>query len=416
MESARKYLTEIVLVLGILVVFGFTAALNDSYTERFAYNVTTLILRPASILGIFALGAAVVIISGGIDLSSGSMIALSASIVCVTALTLCQVLQPDAEDPTQSVPIWIVTLSILTAVIVALLIGSLHAWLITVVHLPPFVATLASLVGLRSLAIVMNKAITKELGAETVIVNIQDGRYNLTSGPWWLPILIFLLLAAFLWFVLNFTILGRHLYAMGGNEQAARLSGIRTERLKWFAYCFAAFTAAVAGILTASGNLSANPQSDGIAQELYAIAAAVIGGCSLAGGIGRVSGVVLGAIFLRVVIDAVAKLITSGNSMNYEGMIVGFLVVLAVAFNEVTGSIVGWRKQFFPGWLGTIALLTIGLLTGSVIAFSLKLSDQTADSWRVGMVTALVVVAVLTAIRLLACWLGKRARRETAPQ
>ncbi|HMO12570.1 MAG TPA: ABC transporter permease [Pirellulaceae bacterium] len=407
MEFVKKYLTEIVLILGIFVVFGVTAIFNDAYTERFFDNVTTLILRPAAILGIFALGAAVVIIAGGIDLSSGSMIALSASLVCITTMVFCKLLQPDADDPTGVVPVWVVCIAALITIGVAILVGSLHAWLITVVQLPPFVATLASLVGLRSLSIVMNKAVSKQFGAEAVIVNIQDSRYLLTNAPWWLPLAIFLTLALILWLILNFTVMGRHIYAMGGNETAARLSGIRTDRLKWFAYCFAAVTASIAGMLLASSVLLADPQSQGTGGELFAIAAAVIGGCSLSGGVGRVSGVVLGALFLRVVIDAVAKLITSGNSANYEGMIVGLLVVLAVALNEVTGSSAGWRKQFFPGALGVVALISIGLLFGSVIAFSLTLSDQVANSWLIGIIVALVTSSVLSLIKLLAWQLGK---------
>ena len=133
---------------------------------------------------------------------------------------------------------------------------------------------------------------------------------------------------------MNHTVIGRHLYAMGGNEQAARLSGIRTDRLKWLAYCIGAMTAALAGVLYTAEVGQADPFTEGSGYELNAIAASVVGGCSLQGGIGTIPGVMLGVLFLRVVIDSVAKLVGSGAD-DYEGIIVGFLVVLAVTFNEL---------------------------------------------------------------------------------
>ncbi|MEQ1906603.1 MAG: ABC transporter permease [Pirellulaceae bacterium] len=393
MNFFKRYQTELVLLLGIVLVYGLTALFNDAYVTRFYYNVTTLILHPAAILGIFALGAAVVIISGGIDLSSGSMIALSAAIVCLSISLFSKWVFPDAE----SLPAWGHAAAFAITLLVSLLVGTIHAWLITAIRLPPFVATLASLVGLRSLAIIMNKAVTSEMGAQSIKVNVKDPTFFAIGEHWWVAVLVFLTLAVFLHVVLNHTVLGRHLYALGGNEQAAKLSGIRTERLKWFTYCFAAFTAAIAGILYASRIQQSDPESQGRAGELFAIAAAVIGGCSLAGGVGRVSGVMLGAVFLHVVIDSVAKLIKSGSD-DFQGMIVGFLVVLAVAFNQLTDSKEGWRKQFFPGAMGVVAIFTIGLLVASVSAFSLEMSGKDT-SWRDGGLAGVLTMIVLTVLR-----------------
>ena len=407
MNPLRKYLTEIVLIAGILVVFSVTACINDAYVSRFSYNASRLILQPAAILGIFALGAAVVIIAGGIDLSSGSMIAFSSSIACLSMLVMANWLNPDAVNPTADIPGWVIGVAIAITLAVSLLIGTLHTWLITVVRLPPFVATLASLVGLRSLAIIMNKAVTAEFGTQTIKVNIQDPKFYALGDNIWISVTVFLVIALVLYVILNHTVLGRHLYAMGGNEEAARLSGIRTDRLKWFAYCFASFTAAVAGNLFASLIQQSDPESQGVAQELFAIAAAVIGGCSLAGGIGRVSGVVLGAVFLRVVIDAVAKLIPSASD-DFKGMIVGLLVVLAVAFNQLTDSREGFRKQFFPGWLGGVSIFTIGLLSGAVLAFSLEMSGD-AGSWKKGLVVGLAIVGLLTATKFFSGWMAAKS-------
>ena len=153
----------------------------------------------------------------------------------------------------------------------------------------------------------MNQAVSASLGHRANKINIQDPAYGLFGSEWWIPLVIFVALAVLAWVLMNKTVLGRHLYAMGGNEEAARLSGIRTERLKWVAYCIGTMTASIAGILYSSEVGSSDPQTQGMGYELFAIAAAVVGGCSLQGGVGRVTGIVLGALFLRVVIDAVAQ-------------------------------------------------------------------------------------------------------------
>ena len=129
----------------------------------------------------------------------------------------------------------------------------------------------------------------------------------------WFPFLVFITLALAFLFLMNRTVLGRHLYAMGGNEQAAPLGRIRTDRLKWFAYCVGAMNAALAGVLYTAEVGQADPFTEGSGYELNAIAAAVVGGCSLQGGIGTIPGVMLGVLFLRVVIDSVAKLVGSGS-------------------------------------------------------------------------------------------------------
>jgi ribose/xylose/arabinose/galactoside ABC-type transport system permease subunit len=151
---------------------------------------------------------------------------------------------------------------------------------------------------------------------------------------------------------------------LGGNEQAARLSGIRTERLKWFAYCVGSVTASIAGILYIADQSVAAPQTLGRGYELNAIAAAVVGGCSLQGGIGNVPGTVLGVLFLRLVIDGVAKIIKTGADV-YEGMIVGMLVVIAVAISQLRQA-GRMRTEFFPGALGICAALTLAALVALI--------------------------------------------------
>ncbi len=251
--------------------------------------------------------------------------------------------------------------------VVGLLVGSLHAWLITVIRLPPFIATLATLVGLRSLARILVENFTAAFTPrQNTQINVLDEPFRELGSQVKYPAVIFGVLALLTWILLTRTVVGRHLIAMGGNEEAARLSGIRTDRLKWFAYCFSAMAASIAGVLLIGNEAMADPQTQGQMAELNAIAACVVGGCSLQGGVGTIPGVVLGCFFLRIVTDAVSKIIKGGASL-YEGIVVGTVVVVAVAFSQV-GRKGQQRKQFFPGAIGWTAALVLGLLAASLAA------------------------------------------------
>jgi ribose/xylose/arabinose/galactoside ABC-type transport system permease subunit len=383
---ARQYSNELGLLAAIVAVVAVTTVFSDAYRQKPAQNAAE-ILRQTSLLGVFALGAAIVIISGGIDLSSGSVIAFSGAVCASLMLALAPVNASGAPDTSNLGP-GILAAAIAGTLVVALLIGTLHAWLITVVGLPPFVATLASLVGLRSLARVMVQEVTITLTPrESTQVYIYDETFASLGVTWWIPLSIFLVLALASWLLMSRTVVGRHLYAMGGNEAAARLSGIRTENLKWLAYCLGSVTAAIAGILYTAEVRAAYPMVQGLGYELNAIAAAVVGGCSLQGGVGLIPGVMLGVAFLRVVIDAVAKLVKVGAD-DYQGIIVGALVVLAVSFNELRRGGQGTGKQFFPGALGIMAIGILALLAGTLATIMLGRTTGLAV-----LVTTLVVLA-----------------------
>lgn len=396
---------ELGLALAILAVVIVTALVDRShaYWERPAYNAKEIV-RQTSLLGIFALGAATVIIAGGIDLSSGAIIAFSGTVCCSIILVLAPV--DEFGNPlTDDLHPAVLAAAIAGTLLAALLIGSFHAWLITVVQLPPFVATLASLVGLRSLARLLIQDITRAFtpsGSSTQIY-VYDQNFRRLGDAWWIPVVVFLLLAAAMWVLLARTVVGRHLYALGGNEEAARLSGIRTDRLKWLAYCIGTTTAAIAGILFSGYIGQANPATQGLGYELNAIAAAVVGGCSLTGGVGTVAGTMLGAMFLRVVIDAVAK-IMAAKPDEFQGLIVGILVVLAVAFNELrSGS--GLKKQFFPGGLGLVNVIVLSLLAAVVAAVTVA-----DDKLATGAAAGLVVLTLLVARKLAEAGADRRAR------
>jgi ribose/xylose/arabinose/galactoside ABC-type transport system permease subunit len=383
------------LVLAIATVVLVTTVLDDRHNYWYNPGDSAVnILRQTAMLGIFALGAAIVIISGGIDLSSGSVIAFSGSI-CGTLMVL---LAPESMKTAQLVGLGTITAAVAGTLVAGLLIGSLHAWLITVVGLPPFVATLATLVGLRSLARAIVEHVTAATwGGKSTQIQIYDSQFRYLATSVWIPVVLFIALAALAWLLLSRTVIGRHLHALGGNEQAARLSGIHTDRLKWLAYCISAALSSIAGILYIGDQSAAHPQTLGQGYELNAIAAAVVGGCSLRGGVGTIPGTVLGVLFLRTVIDGVAKVIKTGADV-YEGLIVGSVVVIAVAFTQFRQA-VRRGKPFFAGALGVVTAINLSLLAG---VLAVLLAPKTFLGERtLALVSAGLTLSVLIVVQLL---------------
>jgi ribose/xylose/arabinose/galactoside ABC-type transport system permease subunit len=325
------------------------------------------VLRQSGMLGIFALGAAVVIIAGGIDLSVGSIIAFSGTVCASTMVVLAPVAMRKAEPLGAGVVIAAIAMTL----VAGFLVGTLHALLITRMGMPPFIATLGSLVGLRSVARVMiehSSRLVTAGGRSSSQINIFDQAFrDFTQWNWriplpgfwsrfwewcvklllgevanarWteivipIPFLVFVAFALVSGLIMSRTALGRHLYALGGNESAARLSGIRINMLKWFVYCLSAILCSIASLFYIGEVGGVKPEQLARGYELNAIAAAVVGACSLQGGSGTITGTVLGVLFLRTVLDAVAKIIDKGADL-YEGMIVGVVVILAVAVSRL---------------------------------------------------------------------------------
>jgi ribose/xylose/arabinose/galactoside ABC-type transport system permease subunit len=389
--------SEVGLALAIVIVLGLATLLDPLRT--YVNNPPSLIdiVRQATLLGVFALGSAVVIIAGGIDLSAGSMVAFSGS-VCASIMLL---LAPDRLVSGEPVGAGVITIAIAGTLAVGFLVGSLHAWLITVVGLPPFIATLATLQGLRSLSRSIVENVTKHVyGGSKSQIEVSDAGFRYLATSVWIPVTLFLALAALLWLMMARTVVGRHLYALGGNEAATRLSGIRTDRLKWLAYCIGALCSSLAGILYVGELSVASPLSLGQGFELNAIAAAVVGGCSLQGGVGTIPGVVLGCVFLRVVIDGIAKVIKVGADV-YQGLIVGIVLVVAVALNQRR-----FGQQAFPGALGATALVCLALLAGGL---TMLLGSKEAG-WAAG----LGALVLLTGVKLVQ-ERRSRARQTASP-
>jgi len=384
---------EWILVAAIGAVFFLTALVDKDHSyvdpDKYLFCLEDIV-RNFSLYGMVALGAMVVIVAGGIDLSVGSLVALCAVVLASTLMAFAE----PSDRFLSKLGIGQVAVAIAATLLTGLLVGTLHAWLITAIDLPPFVATLATLVGLRSFARVLcdyaNQVKYNKSSASDIYVN-HPLLSNYAKSPW-VMLVTFLAMALITWVILRYTVLGRHTYAMGGNENAAKLSGIRTNAVKWFVYCYAAVMSAIASIFFLANGGGAQPAGQASGYELTAIAAAVVGGCSLRGGVGTVPGTLLGALFLRLVIDSIYRIIDT-SADKYEGMIVGIVVALAVTFTQLRELLQSGR-QFFPGWQGVFSILTISV-AGAMLAAMFSVYFEQLKPHGFGVAgTAFAIIAI----------------------
>jgi len=318
-------------ILGIaglfVAVFVLTAVLAPrSFLQP--YNLENLTERTA-LFGIISIGVAFVIITGGIDLSIGSVIGLVGTLLPLL-LTKYGV----------SVPV-----ALIAVMLLSLAIGLAHGLLITKLRLQPFVVTLCGLLVYRGLARWITGDQTQGFG------NQYDGLRWIATGKIPLPFLdefdlpfTFVILAAVTVVAavfLNKTIYGRYLLALGRNEQAARYSGINTDRCVILAYCICSVLAGVGGVLFALNLNSVQPSGHGNFYELYAIAAAVLGGCSLRGGEGSILGVVIGQAVMRVLYNSITLL---GIPTALEFAIIGAVILAGVIADEVVKRLASRRR------------------------------------------------------------------------
>jgi ribose/xylose/arabinose/galactoside ABC-type transport system permease subunit len=308
------------LLAGILAVLALIYVLQGSNPTFFMEANGRKLLQSVAMFGVLAVGAAVVIVAGGIDLSVGSVVALSA----VVAAKLMTAWLPGATRSGGPIAPVVVAEAVAITLAMGLAIGLAHSYMINYLRLPPFIATLATLAGLRSVAIVVsnNQPVNARFLAFRVI---GDNNYYTVS--------IFAAVALTMSVVMGATVLGRHLYALGGNEAAARLSGLPVRRLKATAYGLSGMLSALGGLLFAA-RAGQGDGTMGVGYELTAITAAVVGGCSLAGGIGSIRGTVLGLVLIRCVIQGTGLVVTRIDPSHIEGLVLGTIIVVAVAFNQ----------------------------------------------------------------------------------
>jgi ribose/xylose/arabinose/galactoside ABC-type transport system permease subunit len=308
---------ELGLILGISVVLALIYLKEPTFFD--VKNLRNL-SHTIALFGVLAIGATIVIIAGGIDLSVGAVVAL-ASVVSAKLVTEWL---PGARTSGGPPSIGVVIAAVAITLAMGVLVGLFHAFLINIFRLPPFIATLATMAGLRSVATILSNNRSINIKIEAFRALGSDNRFTVS---------IFLVLAIVASLMMSWTVLGRHLYALGGNEAAARLSGLRTQRLKMIAYGLSGMLSALGGILFA-GNTGQGQGGMGVSYELYAITAAVVGGCSLSGGVGSIRGAVLGLILVQLVIKGTGFVVRFIDSTQIEGLVLGTVVVLAVALNQ----------------------------------------------------------------------------------
>ena len=260
----------------------------------------------AAVVAIMAFGMTFVIVTSGIDLSVGSVAALSAM---VSAWMFSNV----------GLPGW---LTLIIGLLIGLLAGAASGLAIAYGKLPAFIATLAMMSVARGLTLVIS-------GGTPVATSGAVNPLGADLGPIPVPVIMLALAGVVCWFILSRTVLGRSLYAIGGNEEAARLSGIPVRRILAAVSALAGLFAGLAGLVLAGRLSSAQPQA-GLGYELDAIAAVVIGGASLAGGSGKASGTFIGAVLLAVIRNGLNILNVSSF---WQQVVIGCVIALAVGFD-----------------------------------------------------------------------------------
>jgi len=307
-------------LLGILGVLAPVAILTALISPSFASstNIENL-LRRSSLFAIIGIGASLVIITGGIDLSIGSLICL---IGCLTPWLIHGM----------DVSPWIVVPGLM---LLASGLGFMHGILITKLKLQPFLVTLCGLFIYRGITRGILADNTVGFGtADSALRSLGNGQIPITEQfalP--APLLILIAVATVAALLLNRTVWGRHLLAIGSNETAARHCGIAVDRVKVGAYALCGLLSGVGGLLFVLDTGSAQPSNFGNFYELYAIAAAVLGGCSLRGGEGTVIGVLIGATLVQVLRNAIVLIDDIPDSIEFA--VIGAIILVAVIADEV---------------------------------------------------------------------------------
>jgi ribose transport system permease protein len=296
--------------IAVVLACLFLTVTTDSFaTSKNLYNIT----RNVTFVAIIALGMTLVIITGGIDLSVGSVLCLCSMVLAVTMHAG-----------------YSIEIGIAAAIGTALVVGAFNGILIAYLGFPPFVVTLGMLSVARSLAMVAsNNTVVFEFGPD------HDKLLDLGGGAWLFgianPVLYMLVLAIITGFVLRWTRFGRHVYAIGGNEHAATLTGVPVKPIKVAVYMISALSAGVAGIIQ-TGWLGAVTTNIGAGMELQVIAAAVIGGADLAGGVGTAIGALIGAALIEIIRNSLGLL---GINAFWQGAFIGGAIILAVLFDRI---------------------------------------------------------------------------------
>jgi ribose transport system permease protein len=294
-------------LLGLLILIIVVSALNPAFLEPL--NILNL-LRQVAINALIAFGMTFVILTGGIDLSVGSTLALSSALM---ASLLAAGFPP--------------LLAIVAGCVIGAMLGTVNGLIVTKGKMAPFIATLATMTIFRGLTMVFTEG-NPITGLSDSVMFQLFGRGYLFGIP--VPAITMAILFALLWVVLHKTSFGRKTYAIGGNERASIISGIKVHRVKIMVYSLAGLLAGLAGAILTSRLDSAQPTA-GTSYELDAIAAVVLGGTSLSGGRGRIVGTLIGALIIGTLNNGLNLL---GVSSFYQLVVKGIVIVIAVLMDR----------------------------------------------------------------------------------
>lgn len=309
-QNRSQRIRMLFLLVGMLPVLILLCVGFELLTGRFmSWNNLLIVMQQASINIVLAAGMTFVILTGGIDLSVGSILAASAMVAIIASL----------------IPDWGM-LGIPAALLMGLGAGVINGALIAYLRLPPFIVTLGSLTAIRGLA--------RLLGGDTTVFNSElpfafIGNSTLLGVPW--LVVIALAVVVLSWFILRRTVLGTRIYAVGGNADAARLAGINVGFVLLFVYAVSGLFSGLGGVMSAARLYAANGLQLGQAYELDAIAAVILGGTSFVGGVGSIWGTLIGALIIAVLSNG---LILSGVSDIWQFIIKGLVIIGAVALDR----------------------------------------------------------------------------------
>lgn len=305
-ESINHLMTKYGIFIAFILMVGVLAIISPPFLKP--SNIIN-ILRQTSVNGIISIGMTFIIITGGIDLSVGSLLALSAVVATSFA-------HPGEYS-------WFVPL--LIGIAVGFTGGAINGIIIAKKRIAPFIVTLGMMTAARGLALVYTNG--------RPVINLSEA-YNKIGGGYLagipLPVIIFIIIIIIGVFILHYTRYGRHVYAIGGNELAAKVSGINTVNVKIGVYAFTGALAGLAGIVLSSRVMSGSPAT-GQGYELDAIAAVVIGGSSLSGGVGTIAGTIVGVLIIGVMNNGLDLMNVSSY---WQQIVKGLIIVLAVLLDK----------------------------------------------------------------------------------
>lgn len=312
----RNQVQQLFAFLGLIVIFVvFSIAKPDVFPTY--TNITKNILFSAVVIGLLALGSTLIIITGGIDLSVGTGMTLTAVMAATFMVTW-------------GLPVW---LGIVLTLLFGVLLGSINGTNVAILGLPPFIATLAMMLVAQGLALVISNAAPiyyDATGAHAGFIWLSTG--NLIPGLQFPnAVLVLAVAAAIAYVLLNKTLLGRYDISIGSNEEATALSGIDTKKWKIIIYATAGLFTALGGLMISARLGSAQPAT-GAGYELQAIAAVVIGGTSLSGGKGTIVGTIIGALIISVINNGLQIM---SVRQEWQNVILGLVILIVVFIDQL---------------------------------------------------------------------------------